>query len=253
MLMPGTPEFAIALRCQSLSCFTIPSTLLNFLSFRRYREAVRRVLRTLETHSFVRSASTERPFSAMQFLPHCLRHPLVAAWMATLVVSLTALAQNPPVTEAPAGNEERRTRREFNPEEMRNRMSAALREQFQVEDDAEWAIISERIQKIAELRRAGGGGLAGAMAMRGMGPQPGRGESSAAGARPRMGGGSPETEALVAAVRSKAPDAELKARLERLREVRKANEAKLTEAQEELRAVLNLRQEAIAVVAGLLP
>jgi len=187
----------------------------------------------------------------MPLFPRCLRQPVAAALMGLFVASLPALAQNTPTPEAPAGSDERRTRREFNPEEMRNRMSTALREQFQVEDDAEWAIISERIQKIAELRRAGGGGLAGAMAMRGMGPQPGRVDS--AGARPRMGGGSPETEALVAAVRSKAPDAELKARLERLREVRKANEAKLTEAQEELRAVLNLRQEAIAVVAGLLP
>jgi len=190
----------------------------------------------------------------MKLLPDRLRHPFVAALMGLFVASLPVLAQNTPGAEAPAGNDERRTRREFNPEEMRNRMSAALREQFQVEDDAEWAIISERIQKIAELRRASGGGLAATMAMRSMGSQPGRGEFPGAGARGRMGGGvSPETEALVAAVKSKAPDAELKARLERVREVRKANEAKLTEAQEELRAVLNLRQEAIAVVSGLLP
>jgi hypothetical protein len=42
-------------------------------------------------------------------------------------------------------------------------------------------------------------------------------------------------------------------RLDRLREVRKQNEAKLTKAQEDLRAVLSLRQEAIAVMFGLLP
>ena len=47
-------------------------------------------------------------------------------------------------------------------------------------------------------------------------------------------------------------DAEIKARLDRLREVRKQNETKLTKAQEELRAVLSVRQEAVAVAAGLL-
>ena len=49
------------------------------------------------------------------------------------------------------------------------------------------------------------------------------------------------------------PDGEIKARLDRLREVRKENEAKLAKAQEDLRAVLTVRQEAIAVMYGLLP
>jgi hypothetical protein len=39
----------------------------------------------------------------------------------------------------------------------------------------------------------------------------------------------------------------------RLRESRKQNEAKLAQAQEELRAVLSVRQEAIAVLYGMLP
>ena len=59
--------------------------------------------------------------------------------------------------------------------------------------------------------------------------------------------------ALSSAVRDKLPDAEVKTRLERLREVRKENEVKLTKAQEELRAVLSVRQEAVAVIFGLLP
>jgi hypothetical protein len=49
------------------------------------------------------------------------------------------------------------------------------------------------------------------------------------------------------------PDAEIKLRLDRVRETRKANEAKLSKAQEDLRAVLSVRQEAVAVVFGLLP
>jgi hypothetical protein len=35
--------------------------------------------------------------------------------------------------------------------------------------------------------------------------------------------------------------------------VRKENEEKLTKAQEDLRALLDVRQEAVAVMAGLLP
>jgi chaperonin cofactor prefoldin len=51
----------------------------------------------------------------------------------------------------------------------------------------------------------------------------------------------------------KLPDAEIKSRLTRLRDSRKTNEEKLQKVQEELRAVLTVRQEAVAVMAGLLP
>ena len=53
--------------------------------------------------------------------------------------------------------------------------------------------------------------------------------------------------------RDKLPEAEIKSRLDRVREARKQNEAKLSKAQEDLRAVLSIRQEAVAVVFGLLP
>ena len=70
---------------------------------------------------------------------------------------------------------------------------------------------------------------------------------------PRPGGGSAEMTALASALRDKLPDAEIKSRLERLRDQRKDSEAKLARAQEDLRAVLTMRQEAMAVMAGLLP
>ena len=47
--------------------------------------------------------------------------------------------------------------------------------------------------------------------------------------------------------------AEIKARLDRYREVRKENEARLAKAQDDLRAVLTVKQEAMAVMMGLLP
>jgi hypothetical protein len=167
--------------------------------------------------------------------------------------------QAPAVAPAPADNQDggrgnRGNRGNFNPEEMQARMSAALKEQFGVTSDDEWNLIMERVNKVNELRRTtmtGGIGMMRGM-MGGPGGQNGQGGR---GNRPgRLGGASnPEADALQTAVTDKAPDAEVKARLERLREVRKDNEVKLAKAQEDLRAVLSLRQEAVAVLVGLLP
>jgi len=155
-------------------------------------------------------------------------------------------------------DESRRQRRaSMTPDDMRKRLSAMMKEQFQVESDEEWALIGERMMKVQEIRRFSGGGLAGAAAFMGRGAPGVFGGDNGASNRQRMGsfggGGSPESEALSAAIKSGAPAAEIKARLERLRETRKQNEIKLAAAQEDLRAVLNMRQEALAVLMGILP
>jgi hypothetical protein len=169
----------------------------------------------------------------------------------------TARAQTPAATESAPGGE-RRERRWPNAAEMRERMSAALREQFQVEDDEEWRLIFERVERVSELRRAAGAGgpMGGAMAFRtARAAGAGGDDSPGAGGRrgPMAGLSSPETESLAAALLANAPEAEIRSRLERLRTARRANEVKLAAAQEELLSVLNLRQEAIAVTIGLLP
>jgi hypothetical protein len=135
----------------------------------------------------------------------------------------------------------------FDPAQMQQQMMDRMREQFGVTDDAEWKLISDRIAAINELRAASGGrggGLAG-FAGRGGGQGGGRGGRGASA--------NPEQDALRQAIVDKLPDAEVKARLARLRDVRKANEEKLVKAQEDLRALLDVRQEAVAVMAGLLP
>ena len=185
--------------------------------------------------------------------------PLVVACWLTTVVS---------AQPAPGAGEERRRRGgegggerggdrgSFNPQEMQARMLAGLRERMEVKDDEEWKLISERIAKVAELRRSAPGGAG--MMMMGRGPGgggpggPGREEGGGRGGF-RPGGGSSEMTALASALRDKLPDAEIKSRLERLRDQRKDSEAKLARAQEDLRAVLTMRQEAMAVMAGLLP
>lgn len=126
----------------------------------------------------------------------------------------------------------------FDPAQMQERMLNALREQFGVTDDAEWKAISERISAVTELRRSAGG-FGGMGALRGGGR--------------RGGAANPEQDALRQAIADKLPDAEIKARLERFRETRKANEEKLAKAQEDLRSILSVRQEAVAVMFGLIP
>ncbi|MBP7141883.1 MAG: hypothetical protein KBA71_08235 [Opitutaceae bacterium] len=168
-----------------------------------------------------------------------------------------ASAQQPPQSSNERGSQEdgtsRRERRSnLSMEEIRQRMSTALKEQFKVTNDEEWALIYDRITKVQELRRSTM--PIGAFMGRFMGASSG-GESHSSRSRGSMptGMSSPEVDALSAAIRNNATSADLKARLERLREVRKQNEVKLAAAQDELRAILDIRQESIAVLMGLLP
>jgi hypothetical protein len=57
---------------------------------------------------------------------------------------------------------------------------------------------------------------------------------------------------LLKALEAKAPADEIKAKLERLRDARKAAEAVYEKAQADLKEVLSTRQEAVAVTFGLL-
>ena len=171
-------------------------------------------------------------------------------------LSVTVLAQAPPPAadsqntgpaadtsqQGPRGG---RRNQNMDPADFQARIMANLREQFGVTNDDEWAVLVPRLTAVMELRRAM---MTGGFGFRGM----------AAGGRNGnranfQGAGNPDLDALQTAVTNNAPDAEIKARLERLREMRKQNEAKLEKAQEDLRAVLTVRQEALAVMMGLLP
>ena len=129
-------------------------------------------------------------------------------------------------------------------EDAASRAMTKLREQLEVPDDAEWDVIAERIANLTELRRT----LAGGVGIRGANVGD---KVKAAGRADRSA--RQEQDALRTAVRDKLPDAEIKSRLARAHDVHRQNESKLAKAQEELRAVLTVRQEAVAVVAGLLP
>ena len=180
----------------------------------------------------------------------------------TRLVSLTGFALLLGLAPNPASAQNQGGRGNFDPEQFRQRMMERYREQMDVKSDDEWKVLETRIEKVMDARRqAGGPGGPGGFGFGGRGPRRGGGDNAdAAGGgtggnqRPRFGGEpSPEVEALQKAIEAKAPNDEIKAKLAKVREARKAKEAKLAEAQEELRKVLSVRQEASAVMAGLLP
>jgi hypothetical protein len=105
---------------------------------------------------------------------------------------------------------------------------ARLREAMRVADEAEWAVIAERIAAV---------------------------QAAGAGPKDKAKPAGPERtaqDALRTAVRDGLPDAELRLRLARAHELQREREARLARARAELRAVLTVRQEAVAVLAGLL-
>lgn len=165
--------------------------------------------------------------------------------------------------------QDRGGRGNFDPEQMRERMTQMIRERLEITDDAEWKAIQPRIEKVMEVRRqqinAGGGfsffgsfgggpGGPGGRGGRGDAAQQDRGGRGDRGSR---GGGfgreqNPAVEALQRAVENKASPEEIKQKLAALRAAKKEQEANLEKAQADLRMLLNTRQEAAAVLAGLL-
>jgi len=154
----------------------------------------------------------------------------------------------------PDSNTERRPRGNFDPAQFQQHMLDNIKNQLAFTNDAEWAVVQPLVQKVMEARRE--------TMLQGMGPgRMGRRPSDAAG-NPPPGGESranaafksnPEVESLQKAIEDKAPAAEIKTALEKYRASRKEKEAALVTAQENLRKVLTVRQEAQAALLGLVP
>jgi len=178
-------------------------------------------------------------------------------WFKNIAVATALLSCCTSISNAQEAQNRRGGNGPRDPEEMRQRFAERMREQFGVTDDAEWKIIEGKIQKVNEARRAVGGGM-GFAAMGGLGGRRGGGDGdNNGGERGRRFGGfggepSAEVEDLRKAIDAKASADEIKTKLAKVREVRKANEAKLEAAQEDLRKILSVRQEAVAVMMGLL-
>ncbi len=176
---------------------------------------------------------------------------------ATIALTLTlgagsAIAQDQaPQTQGGGGGGG--PRGNFDPAQMRQRMMERYRETLDIKDDGEWKLIEDRVGKVMEAQRDARGGM-GMMFGRGPGGGQGGGGGQAGGRRGGMFGGEPmpEAEALQKAIEAKASSDEIKTKLAAYRAARKDKEAALEKAQDDLRKLLTVRQEAAAILAGLL-
>jgi hypothetical protein len=143
-------------------------------------------------------------------------------------------------------------------EEFRQRMMDNYRERLDIKGDDEWKAIQPLIAKVTDARRdvavGGGFGFGRGGARRGGGNNDAQANGNNQGGRRGFPGGEPSVEAeeLQKAIDSNASKDELKAKLAKFREARKEKEAKLAKAQEDLKKVLSVKQEAAAVLNGLL-
>jgi len=120
-----------------------------------------------------------------------------------------------------------------------------------VTNDDEWAALLPLIQKVMDAQRDVR--TAGGMGMRGPGG-PGGGFGRGPGGPGGFGAqASDGQQALQKAVDDNAPVPRIKDALAKFRAAIKAKQAKLEAVQESLRAVLTTKQEAQAVLMGLLP
>lgn len=146
-------------------------------------------------------------------------------------------------------------------EEGRQRMLDGYRTRLDVKSDEDWKKIEPLVAKVADAQRAtfGGGGGGGGGGRRSGGGGGDTADQGNNGGRTRGGGNqpsNPERDELQKALDDKAPMDEVKEKLAKYREARKAREEKaqaaLEAAQNDLRKALSPRQEAGAVLARLL-
>ena len=123
-----------------------------------------------------------------------------------------------------------------------------------IKDDAEWSVIQERIEAVLKAQRD----LQSALQVtqhrsRSLGTKSGK-SSTASGDPAHLAEDEPKSDvlALQKLVESRAPAQELKPRLARVRDLLRVRQEKLNATREDLRVVLSSRQEAIAVLTGLL-
>jgi hypothetical protein len=145
----------------------------------------------------------------------------------------------------------------FDPAQFQQRIMDNIRDQLDFTNDTDWNAVQPMVQKVMDARRdLGGGGMGRMFGGRNRGGNNGGNDNGNNNARRRGGmfGGtpSPEAEALQAAIDNNAPSAQIKDALAKYRASQKAKQAKLDQAQENLRAVLTVKQEAQATLLGLL-
>ena len=178
---------------------------------------------------------------------------MMAGIAAVMALSTSKLAAQDPPPGGPGGDRQGRGGRGggFDPAQMQERMMENIRGQLAIKDDTEWKAVEPLVKKVMDGRREATVGGMGGMGM--MFRRPGGDNNGGGQDRSRRFGGepSPEVEALQKAIEAKASKEELKTKMAAVRKAKQANEAKLKAAQEELKKVLTVPQEAAALQMGL--
>ncbi len=133
--------------------------------------------------------------------------------------------------------------RNMDPAQMQAQMMERMKENLEITNDDDWKAISPLVEKVMTAQRESMMGRFRGFGRRGGGGPGGMGGQELTGA---MGD-------LPKAIDGKASNNELKQVLARVAAERKQPEAALTQAQENLRKVLSVRQEALAVFNGMIP
>jgi len=148
----------------------------------------------------------------------------------------------------------------FDPAQFMDMMLDRMQEQLEF-PDAEWKAVRPLVQGVMEKQRGargpGMGGMFGRGGRGGRGGQPGGqpgGPQAGRGGRGGQPGAAdfPEQDALQAAIDSNASAADIKAKLDAYKKAVVKNEAALKKAQDDLRAVLSVKQEAQLTLFGML-
>jgi len=182
----------------------------------------------------------------------------LCAMAATLAISATSLLAQDNGTDnsgIPGGNQggQRRNRQgggpggNFDPAAIQQRILERTQEQLGFTNDTEWDAVKPLVQKVLDARREVGFGGMGRMFG-------GRNRSGDQGGNTRpnpFSQTSPEQEALQKAIDDNAPSSQIKDLLAKYKATQKAKQAKLEAAQADLKAVLTSKQEAQAVLLGL--
>ena len=198
------------------------------------------------------------------------RQMLVAGAMAIGAMSAAVSAQPVPDNGGPGegqggqgGGEgqggRRGNRGDFDPQEMRQRMMDAFKEQMQASDE-EWGVLQPKLEAVVLAQRDArvGGGFGRGGFGGGPGGQGGGGPGGN-GRRGGFGGGDNNSPVAVASrelmqtLQDENASADtISAKLQAYRDARAAAEEKLKAAREDLKGVVNERQEAVLVMRGLL-
>ncbi len=134
--------------------------------------------------------------------------------------------------------------RNFDPAQMQQRMLERAQEQLGFTNDVEWDAVKPLVQKVQEAQMAARAGQ-----MRGMFGGRNRGGN---GGGNGMFPADAERDALQKAVDDNAPAAQIKDLLAKYKAAQKTKQAKLEAAQADLKKVLTTKQEAQAVLSGLI-